>query len=394
MSADNVVALSASGEPLKRHDGNPGTFPRHMQDVRAELVAINGATPNKNGRSIVEEYTVDIGGAAPVNIPLWAYPAIATIQPTYREAGHANESWNDYDKRLNRWLNETRLTREEQASWMKVDEKAAKVMRAMFSHAGLRACGQDCSTARSLMTRYLEYANAGNLQAAHQAELRIQAQSQMKEDEYFNNYYVRVREYIREFFRCDENEFVFRDQLLNNVAHIKRLAKVVEACRLSDHATSKAVELLTLADAEGRRVGRSTSSRVAMLTGADSDTTSNEVAPPSIMALTSQISVDTCDNCCKQHKGACKEPCRFCLNSNKFQHCAKTHALIDCRHYRKYRGYSHSSNGKRQGQSSNDDRPSQRQRTGGNKGNYGGPSNVSTNSGGGGADTRNASTNP
>ena len=333
-----------------RFNGDPSKYHHHLEQVDAELIAIPGPSPDKNGLSLCKAYVKPaIGFAAARNVPLWEWPAYLSPQPEFQARPHERESREGFSLRLMAWRNEQVYIDEERKAFIKVTKTAVKTMRAMFSEAGLEACGRFCDSAMELYLAYTEFATKGNIEDARLTETNTQAMQPMQEHEYFNNYYTTHKRYMLEYYNCDSVEHPrFRARLLANVATVKRLSATVRLCELSNYDTKKSLELLNKADRDGRAPLASAESATTRLAafaplsarfpGVMQDWIDTTPSPHTLAALMpAQLKENWCENCGDVHTGKCRRPCRHCVNSKKHQDVAQTHSIHNCGFYLKMR---------------------------------------------------------
>lgn len=341
---------------LKRFNGNTGMYSRHIEEEDSLLIGITGPRKGLNGLSICRAYDKPAIGALPAeHVALWVYPEYTKPKPEYRlGAGHANESEGTFQVRLAGWKQEQELIEKERDAWSKVNKEAIKVMKATFSEAGLLACGRYCDTATDLYNAYIQFASSTSLEDAKQSEDDIQAHKAMDKSEYFNNYYMKVKRYILDYYNCGtEDSKRFRDQLLDNVASVKRLAPTVKLCKMCNYDTKQCLTLLDQADRDGRRAQNPEASGTARLAALFKDeyTDDNDASKPILAAFKPNKDIKTdkdpvikyneraCDNCNREHVGKCLAPCKYCTHHPDFIKGANSHTIYDCNHFRKLRGY-------------------------------------------------------
>ena len=317
------ASVSASSTTSKRFDGNLADLPRHLQDVRAALSAIRKNDNGKhNGRSLVEEYTIPARGViAAVHIDRWECPIIAP------EPVRGGSSEADFKKKHETWKMENMRYIRERDSWVEADRLATELIRDRMSDAASLAIGADFLGAKDLWERYLEFYDIPALSTARLAEVGRLAKNPMLESEGFLTYYSRVMPYIIEHYNCPESAHQARDQLLANVAGIKRLRSQVDHCRLSDSTTLQCKNLLAIADV------RQPLSKGGAFVGMMTDD-SEPALPESVIAA---LSLDDfkCWNCGEDHKGDCPKPCRYCMTlGRRGMENSKNHELMDCIKFR------------------------------------------------------------
>ena len=92
-----------------RFDGEPGKFKPHLIQIQSEIVAISGPTPNKNGRSILEGFSIPDGVNPPHLVPLWTFLDWLSPEPV-----QGNNETNDKSKtKCDLWVHANKHVKEE-----------------------------------------------------------------------------------------------------------------------------------------------------------------------------------------------------------------------------------------------------------------------------------------